>query len=166
MRHVKAYRKLGMNTSHRKAMMRNMVTSLIEHERIETTDKRAKEIRRLAERMVTLGKRGDLHSMRLSLKTIRTKTAAKKLFDELAPRFKEKQGGYTRIVKTGRRVGDNADMAILEWSVQAADVEKAAKKETKKETKKAAKKETKKAAVKETEKEDKKDTGKEAKKEE
>ena len=141
MRHVKAHRKLGMNSSHRRAMMRNMVTSLIEHERIETTDARAKEIRRLADRMVTLGKRGDLHSLRLSLKTIRTKTAAKKLFDEVAPRFKDRQGGYTRVVKTGRRAGDNAPMAILEWTVQASDIEKEEKKPAKK---KSAKKETKK----------------------
>jgi large subunit ribosomal protein L17 len=133
MRHLKAYRRLGMNASHRKAMMRNMVTSLIEHERIETTDTRAKEIRRLADRMVTLGKRGDLHSLRLSLKTVRTKTAAKKLFDELAPRFKEKQGGYTRIVKIGRRVGDNADMAILEWSLPQASADSSKKKPAKKE---------------------------------
>jgi large subunit ribosomal protein L17 len=122
-----------MNASHRKAMMRNMVTSLIEHERIETTDTRAKEIRRLADRMVTLGKRGDLHSLRLSLKTVRTKTAAKKLFDELGPRFKEKQGGYTRIVKIGRRHGDNADMAILEWSLPQASAEISKKKPAKKE---------------------------------
>jgi large subunit ribosomal protein L17 len=122
-----------MNASHRKAMMRNMVTSLIEHERIETTDTRAKEIRRLADRMVTLGKRGDLHSLRLSLKTVRTKTAAKKLFDELGPRFKEKQGGYTRIVKIGRRHGDNADMAILEWSLPQASADSSKKKPAKKE---------------------------------
>ena len=133
MRHLKAYRRLGMNASHRKAMMRNMVTSLIEHERIETTDTRAKEIRRLADRMVTLGKRGDLHSLRLSLKTVRTKTAAKKLFDELGPRFKEKQGGYTRIVKIGRRHGDNADMAILEWSLPQASADTSKKKPAKKE---------------------------------
>ena len=133
MRHLKAYRRLGMNASHRKAMMRNMVTSLIEHERIETTDTRAKEIRRLADRMVTLGKRGDLHSLRLSLKTVRTKTAAKKLFDELGPRFKEKQGGYTRIVKIGRRDGDNADMAILEWSLPQASADSSKKKPAKKE---------------------------------
>jgi large subunit ribosomal protein L17 len=132
MRHLKAYRKLGMNASHRKAMMRNMVTSLIEHERIETTDIRAKELRRLADRMVTLGKRGDLHSMRLSLQTVRTKTAAKKLFDELAPRFKEKQGGYTRIVKLGRRLGDNADMSILEWSLPQAIEDNSQKKSAKK----------------------------------
>jgi len=132
MRHLKAYRKLGMNASHRKAMMRNMVTSLIEHERIETTDIRAKELRRLADKLVTLGKRGDLHAMRLSLKTIRTKTAAKKLFDELGPRFKEKQGGYTRIVKIGRRHGDNADMAILEWSLPQASQEPPKKKAAKK----------------------------------
>jgi len=121
-----------MNASHRNAMMRNMVTSLIEHERIETTDIRAKEIRRLADRMVTLGKRGDLHSLRVSLKTVRTKTAAKKLFDELAPRFKEKQGGYTRIVKIGRRAGDNAPMAILEWSVAKAVETSSKKKQAKK----------------------------------
>jgi large subunit ribosomal protein L17 len=121
-----------MNASHRNAVMRNMVTSLIEHERIETTDIRAKEIRRLADRMVTLGKRGDLHSMRVSLKTVRTKTAAKKLFDELAPRFKEKQGGYTRIVKIGRRAGDNAPMAILEWSVPKALETTSKKKQAKK----------------------------------
>jgi large subunit ribosomal protein L17 len=133
MRHLKAYRRLGMNASHRKAMMRNMVTSLIEHERIETTDTRAKEIRRLADRMVTLGKRGDLHSLRISLKTVRTKTAAKKLFDELGPRFKEKQGGYTRIVKIGRRHGDNADMAILEWSLPQASADSSKKKPAKKE---------------------------------
>lgn len=133
MRHLKAYRRLGMNASHRKAMMRNMVTSLIEHERIETTDTRAKEIRRLADRMVTLGKRGDMHSLRLSLKTVRTKTAAKKLFDELGPRFKEKQGGYTRIVKIGRRHGDNADMAILEWSLPQVSADSSKKKPAKKE---------------------------------
>jgi len=126
-----------MTASHRKAMMRNMVTSLIEHERIETTDTRAKELRRLADRMVTLGKRGDLHSMRLSLKIIRTKTAAKKLFDELAPRFKEKQGGYTRIVKVGRRHGDNADMSILEWSLPQEKADSSNKKSDKKTDKKA-----------------------------
>jgi large subunit ribosomal protein L17 len=132
MRHLKAYRRLGMNASHRNAMMRNMVTSLIEHERIETTETRAKEIRRLADRMVTLGKRGDLHAMRLSLKTVRTKTAAKKLFDELAPRFKDKQGGYTRIIKIGRRGGDNAPMSILEWSVAGTSAHSDKKKQAKK----------------------------------
>jgi len=121
-----------MNASHRNAMMRNMVTSLIEYERIETTDTRAKEIRRLADRMVTLGKRGDLHAMRLSLKTVRTKTAAKKLFDELAPRFKDKQGGYTRIIKVGRRAGDNAPMSILEWSVPGESADTSKKKQSKK----------------------------------
>jgi len=139
MRHLRAYRKLGMNASHRKAMMRNMVTSLIEHERIETTDARAKEIRRLADRMVTLGKRGDMHSLRISLKTVRTKTAAKKLFDELGPRFKEKQGGYTRIVKLGRRAGDNAAMSILEWSLPKAAADSTKKKKKTKKAEKAAK---------------------------
>ena len=86
----------------------------------------------LKEDVETLGKRGDRHAMRLSLQTVRTKTAAKKLFDELAPRFKEKQGGYTRIVKIGRRLGDNATMSILEWSVPQASAEKPKKKPAKK----------------------------------
>lgn len=132
MRHLKTGRRLGMGTSHRLAMLRNMVTSLIEHEKIQTTDTRAKELRRIADKMVTLGKRGDLHSLRLAMRTIRRKDVAKKLFEEVAPRFKDIHGGYTRIIKIGRRHGDNAPLSIIELSVM--------KKEEKKEQKKTAKK--------------------------
>jgi large subunit ribosomal protein L17 len=119
MRHLKARRKLGMTTSHRLAMLRNMVTSLLDHERIQTTDTRAKELRRVAEKMITLGKRGDLHSVRQAMKVIREKRIATKLFNELAPRFKDVQGGYTRIIKLRRRLGDNAPVSIIELSIAA-----------------------------------------------
>lgn len=114
MRHLKSGRKLGRTSSHRLAMLRNMVTSLIEHETIQTTDCKAKELRRLADKMVTLGKRGDIHARRHALKIVRTKTAVKKLFDEVAPRFRDRNGGYTRIIKIGRRIGDNAPVSIIE----------------------------------------------------
>lgn len=132
MRHLKANKKLGMDSSHRKAVLRNMVTSLIEHERIKTTDTRAKELRRIAERMVTLGKRGDLHALRQAMEVIRLKNVAKKLFEDIAPRFKDINGGYTRIIKIGHRLGDNAALSIIEFTVQ--------KQEEKKEPKKPAKK--------------------------
>jgi large subunit ribosomal protein L17 len=91
-----------------------MVTSLLEHERIETTEAKAKDLRRIAERMITLGKRGTLHHRRQALKVVRNKETAKKLFDVLSPRYQSKQGGYTRIVKLGRRHGDNAPMSLIE----------------------------------------------------
>ncbi len=115
MRHRVAGRKLGRTMEHRKALMRNMVTSLILEERIETTLPKAKELRRVADRMVTLGKRATLHSRRQALSFIRTNEAVKKLFSELAPRFSERNGGYTRILKTGMRQGDAAPMAIIEY---------------------------------------------------
>lgn len=135
MRHLKAGRKLGMDTSHRLAVLRNMVTSLIEHERITTTDTRAKELRRLADKMVTLGKRGDLHARRLAMRVIREKRVAKKLFEEIAPRFAAKNGGYTRVIKIGRRHGDNAPISLIEFSIPASTGTKEEKK------KKAGKKE-------------------------
>jgi large subunit ribosomal protein L17 len=95
-------------------MLRNMVTSLLEHERIVTTVPKAKEARRLAEQMITLGKRGDLHARRQALAYIRSKSVVAKLFDELSSQYAERQGGYTRIVRTGSRTGDAAPMAILE----------------------------------------------------
>lgn len=114
MRHNKAGRKLGRNPSHRNAMMRNMVTSLIAHEKITTTDARAKELRKLAERMITLGKRGDLHARRLALQVIRDRRIVAKLFDMVAPRYKDRPGGYTRIYKLGSRLGDNAPLSQIE----------------------------------------------------
>jgi large subunit ribosomal protein L17 len=95
-------------------MLRNMVTALLEHEKIETTDAKAKEVRRVAERMITLGKRGDLHARRMALRVVRTQEVTAKLFDELAPRFQERPGGYTRVLKVRRRVGDAAPMSMVE----------------------------------------------------
>ena len=114
MRHNKSGRRLGRKTSHREAMFRNMVTSLLDHGKITTTDSKAKEIRVVAERMITLGKRGDLHSMRLAASVIREKTVVSKLFSTIAPRYKERLGGYTRIIKLGIRQGDAAPISLIE----------------------------------------------------
>ena len=114
MRHRKAGRKLGRSSSHRQALLRNMVTSLLDHERIQTTDAKAKELRRFAERMITLGKRGDLHARRQALRVIRSKEVTAKLFDELADRYRERPGGYTRVMKLGQRQGDAAPMSLIE----------------------------------------------------
>ncbi len=114
MKHKVAGRKLGRNPSHRKAMLRNIVTSLLEHERIVTTVPKAKEVRRIAEKMITLGKRGDLHARRQALSYIRTREIVAKLFDELSEQYADRQGGYTRIIRTGTRYGDAAPMAIVE----------------------------------------------------
>ena len=121
MRHQKTGRKLGRTSSHRLATMRNMVSSLIEHGRIKTTDIKAKELRIVADKMVTLGKKGDLHARRRAMRTLRGKTIAKKLFDEIAPRFADVNGGYTRIIKFGRRPGDNALMSFIEFSIAEND---------------------------------------------
>ncbi len=114
MRHNKAGRRLGRTTSHRIAMFRNMVTSFFEHERITTTDSKAKELRSIAEKMITLGKRGDLHALRQAASYIRDKKVVTKLFSTIAPRYSERDGGYTRIVKLGIRPGDNAPLSVIE----------------------------------------------------
>jgi large subunit ribosomal protein L17 len=114
MRHRARTRKFGVHSAHRLAMMRNLVTSLFTHERVETTDARAKELRRVADRMITLGKRGDLHARRRALRIIRHREVAAKVFDELAERYRTRAGGYTRMVKTRTRVGDAAPLAIVE----------------------------------------------------
>ena len=114
MRHNNSGRRLGRKTSHREAMFRNMVTSLLNHEKITTTDAKAKEIRSVAEKMITLGKRGDLHSMRLAASYIREKSVVTKLFASIAPRYKERSGGYTRIIKLGIRQGDTAPISMIE----------------------------------------------------
>ena len=121
MRHRKSGRKLNVNPTHRRALMRNMVVSLIQHERIETTDAKAKELRGLADRMITLGKRGDLHARRQAFAAMRNKEATTKLFEEIAGRYTDRNGGYTRVIKLGRRVGDNAPMAIIELVERAAE---------------------------------------------
>ena len=114
MRHNKAGRRLGRTTSHRIAMFRNMVTSLLNHELVVTTDAKAKEIRSVAEKMITLGKRGDLHAMRQAAAYIREKSVVTKLFSTIAPRYKDRQGGYTRIIKLGQRLGDAAPLSVIE----------------------------------------------------
>jgi large subunit ribosomal protein L17 len=115
MRHRAETKRLGRITPHRIAMIKNMVVSLIKHGRIETTEVKAKVVRRYADKMVTLGKKGDLHSRRLAFAFLRDNEALKKLFDEIAPRFNNRKGGYTRVLKLQRRLGDAAPMAILEW---------------------------------------------------
>jgi large subunit ribosomal protein L17 len=114
MRHLNSGRKLSRNSSHRWAMMRNMITSLLREEKIRTTDPKAKELRRWAERVITLGKRGSLHARRQVLAIVEDKAVVRKLFDTLAPRFKDRPGGYTRIVKIGQRHGDAALMSMIE----------------------------------------------------
>lgn len=114
MRHRKKGRQLGRTASHRTAMLRNMATSLFLHGRISTTTEKAKELRPFAEKLITLAKRGDLHARRLAGRKIADKDVLFKLFDSIGPRFAERPGGYTRILKTGHRQGDGADMALIE----------------------------------------------------
>ena len=114
MRHRRLGRKLGVTSKHRKSMLRNMVTDFLRHETIKTTDTRAKELRRLAEKMITLAKEGSLHSRRKAADIIRDKIVLKKLFDEIAQKFKGRPGGYTRIIKLGYRRGDNAPISLIE----------------------------------------------------
>ncbi len=147
MRHNIKKKHLGRSTSHRRAMLSNLVTALLRNGRIRTTEAKAKEGRRLAERMVTFAKKGDLHARRQTLRVIRDREVVKRLFDEIGPRFQDRQGGYTRITKLDPRLGDCAPMVLLELLD-----------ETKSETKKGAKKSSdtsaeskkKKAAVKKT----------------
>jgi len=114
MRHARAGKKLGRDSAHRKAMYSNLAGALIEHGRIETTEAKAKAVKPFAEKMITLGKRGDLHARRQALSALRSNDVVHHLFAEVAPRFSEREGGYTRIVKLGQRKGDAAEMAYLE----------------------------------------------------
>ncbi|MCL5044420.1 MAG: 50S ribosomal protein L17 [Deltaproteobacteria bacterium] len=116
MRHRKQGRKLGRTSAHRKALYRNLVLNLIHHRRIRTTDAKAKELRRFADRMVTLGKRADLAAHRLAYAFIGSHEAVKRLFEEIAPAFKDRAGGYTRVIKLGRRRGDAAAISIIEFT--------------------------------------------------
>ena len=115
MRHKMAHRKLNRTASHRKAMFAYMASSLIEHEQIVTTLPKAKELRPIVEKLVTLAKKGDLNSRRLAIARTRNKEMSKKLFEVLGPRYKDRQGGYIRIMKAGFRYGDNAPMAVIEF---------------------------------------------------
>jgi large subunit ribosomal protein L17 len=115
MRHGSAYRKLGRTTSHRTAMFANMAASLIKHEQIVTTLPKAKELRPFVEKLVTLAKRGDLHARRLAVSRVRDQDQVRKLFDTIGPRYRERNGGYIRIMKAGFRYGDNAPLAVIEF---------------------------------------------------
>ncbi len=127
MRHRKKTIKLGRDSSHREAMLSNMVCSLIEEKRIKTTIAKARAARTIAEKMVTLGKRGDLHARRLAISRLRNKKAVVELFSNVAPAMAERQGGYTRMLKIGKRASDASEMVILEWTdVTVAPVEAAA----------------------------------------
>ena len=126
MRHLNAGRKLNRSASHRRALFRNLVTALLERERIKTTDAKAKETRRLTERMITLGKEGTLAARRRALTFVQSRTVVKKLFDDIAPRFKERNGGYTRIIKIGIRHGDAAPLSVIELVTRQADIDAAA----------------------------------------
>jgi len=114
MRHRKAGRKLGRDSSHRKAMLRNMVTSLLKHEQLETTDAKAKQLRPVAEKMITLAKRGDLHARRQALSYLRDKGMTHRLFEDLKERYLDRQGGYVRIVRKGNRKGDGAPVSVIQ----------------------------------------------------
>jgi large subunit ribosomal protein L17 len=122
MRHRKSGRRLGRTTSHKEAMFRNMVTSVFEHERIVTTTPKAKEVRKVVDKMITLAKRGDLHAKRQALSFIRSRDVVAKLFGEISEQFADRNGGYTRIIQTGQRRGDAAPMAILELVTYTEDM--------------------------------------------
>ena len=142
MRHQKKTIKLGRTAEHRKALLANQVCSLIEHQRIKTTLAKAKAVRPLAERMVTLGKNGSIHARRTALATLRQKNAVKKLFDDIGPRSAERNGGYTRIVKLGQRKSDSAPMAFIEWVDMAEVIEEKPAEEKKAKRKEAEAKPT------------------------
>lgn len=142
MNHQIAGRKLGRTTDHKEALLRNLVTSLIMHDRLTTTEAKAKELRRIADRMITLGKKGDLAAVRRAERVLRSKEAIGRLFKDLAPLFAARNGGYTRIIKYKTRRGDHAPLVIIEWteSKEVKATEKAEKKAAAKKTpgKKAA----------------------------
>src|SRR5262249_42715347 len=115
MRHGKVHRKFNRTAEHRRAMFGNLCAALIKHEQIVTTLPKAKDLRPIVEKLVTLGKRGDLHARRLAVAEIRDVAMVKKLFDVLGPRYKDRQGGYTRVLKAGFRFGDNAPVAVIEF---------------------------------------------------
>lgn len=124
MRHRKRGRQLGRNSKHRLALFRNLVTSLMEHERIETTEAKAKELRGITDKLITLGKQGTLQARRGALRVLRTKETVQKLFDDVAKRFPERNGGYTRIIKTRQRPGDAAKLVAIELVEKANESER------------------------------------------
>ena len=138
MRHQKAGRKLGRSAAHRSALYRNLVRELLARDRIETTDEKAKEIRRYADRMVTLGKSGTLASRRRAIAFLRDPKVVRRLFDDIAPRFAERPGGYTRVVKLGTRAGDAAKLSMVELTGTSEAVESDKKRKRRRSKKPAA----------------------------
>jgi large subunit ribosomal protein L17 len=165
MRHQKAGTKLNRTGSHRNAMFRNMVTSLFEHGRIHTTDAKAKELRRWADRVITLAKRGDLHARRQALSIVRSKALVHKLFEDVSSRFGQRAGGYTRVVKLGRRLGDGAPLSLVEF-VAPEEIKEKKKPKRKKSKKPAAESKPKMVGEKKEAPEDTAAAGKEAAEEE
>src|SRR5215510_7915267 len=143
MRHRNAHRKLSRNASHRRALLRNLVTDFLEHGRLMTTLPKAKEVRPLAEKMITLGKRDNLHARRQVHAFLLREAIAKKVFDTIAPRFADRKGGYSRIIKLGNRKGDGADIAIIELLGSELEVKKAERAAKAEEKEKKSKKEDK-----------------------
>ena len=160
MRHRVAGRKLSRHTQHRELMFRNMLVSLLQHERIRTTLAKGKELRSWADRIISLGKQGTLHAKRRAFALLRDKGAVKRLFDEIAPKFKDREGGYTRVYKLGWRQGDGAPLSLVELVTYAVPEEK------KKSTVKRAKEVLEKVTPKKKAKEEKKEKGKEKEKKE
>lgn len=141
MRHLKAGRKLNRSSSHRRALLRNLVTSLLQHEHLQTTDAKAKEMRRWVDRMITLGKRNTVHARRQAAAFVRGRDIVKKLFDEIAPRFVDRPGGYTRITKLGARHGDAAPVSLIELVERSDRARTEAEKKKERRRRAAAKKE-------------------------
>lgn len=164
MRHRVAGRKLSRHTQHRELMFRNMLVSLLQYERIKTTLAKGKELRSWADKMISLGKQGTLHARRRAFALLRDKGIVKKLFDEIAPKFKDRQGGYTRVYKLGWRQGDGAPLSLVELVTYAVPEEK--KKSTLKKAKEVLEKVTPKKKEKEEKKEKEKEKGKEKEKKE
>ncbi|MBN2202221.1 50S ribosomal protein L17 [bacterium] len=160
MRHRNIVKKLGRTAAHRKATMANLASALLQHKHIETTEGKARVARRFTERLITLAKQGTLHARRIAFQRLRQKSAVKALFDEVAPRFKDRNGGYTRMVKLGRRSGDGAPVAVLEL----VGFETAVKKQKDREAKAEAKKEKDKKKQKASEKAEKADEAQKAQK--
>ena len=164
MRHRVAGRKLSRHTQHRELMFRNMVVSLLQYERIKTTLAKGKELRSWADKIITLGKKGTLHARRQAFALLRNEGIVKKLFDEIAPKFKDREGGYTRVYRLGWRQGDGAPLSLVELVTYAAPEEK--KKSTIKKAKEVLEKVTPKKKGKEEKKEKEKEKGKEKEKKE
>ena len=141
MRHLKSGRKLNRTGAHRLALFRNMVTSLLLHEHLQTTDAKAKELRRFADKMITLGKRGTLHARRQAAAFVRSRKVVKKLFDEIGPRFQDRPGGYTRITKLGQRLGDAAPISLIELTERGDRARSEAEKKRERKRRAAKKKE-------------------------